>query len=63
MTQRQPALAILLALLGSSAQAGPLAVARAYSVEFFLSGSKDFIAGQSNFFGGRCVGVVEVLDA
>jgi hypothetical protein len=28
-----------------------------------MGGCKDFIAGKSNFFAGRCVGAVEVLDA
>jgi hypothetical protein len=63
MTRRRLALAILLALFGSTAQADPPAVKRAYTAEFYLPGCKDFIAGQSNFFGGRCVGAVEVLDA
>jgi hypothetical protein len=57
------ALAILLALFGSTARAGPPEVKRAYTAEFYLPGCKDFIAGQSNFLGGRCVGAVEVLDA
>jgi len=60
---RQLALAILLALFGSTAHAGPPEVKRAYTAEFYLPGCKDFIAGQSNFLGGRCVGAVEVLDA
>jgi hypothetical protein len=60
---RQIALAILLALLSSTAQADPPTVKRAYTAEFYLPGCKDFIAGQSNFLGGRCVGAVEVLDA
>src|SRR5271163_2426620 len=57
------ACAILLALFGPAAQAGPPLVTRAYTAEFYLAGCKDFIAGKSNFLGGRCVGVVEVLDA
>jgi hypothetical protein len=60
---RQLALAILLARFVSPAQAGPPEVKRAYTAEFYLPGCKDFITGQSNFFGGRCVGAVEVLDA
>jgi len=61
---RQIALTVLLALLSSTARADPpAAVKRAYTAEFYLPGCKDFIAGQSNFLGGRCVGAVEVLDA
>ena len=52
-----------LALLVSNAEAGPPAAARVFSAEFYLAGCKDFIAGKSNFFAGRCVGAVEVLDA
>ncbi len=63
MTRQRLALAILLALFSSSAQAAPPAVTRAYTAEFYLTGCKDFIAGRSNFLGGRCVGAVEVLDA
>jgi Rap1a immunity proteins len=55
--------AILLALFGPAAQAGPPSVTRAYTAEFYLPGCKDFTAGKSNFLGGRCVGAVEVLDA
>ena len=29
---------------------------------FLPGGCKDFLAGRSNFLGGRCVGAVEVLD-
>ncbi len=54
---------IALALLGSNAQAGPPATARVFTADFYLGGCKDFIAGKSNFFAGRCVGAVEVLDA
>jgi hypothetical protein len=63
MTRHRLALALLLALCGSTAHAGPAAVTRAYTAEFYLPGCKDFIAGQSNFLGGRCVGAIEVLDA
>ncbi len=51
------------ALPGSKADAGPPAAARMFSADFYLAGCKDFIAGKSNFFAGRCVGAVEVLDA
>ena len=54
---------IALALLGSRAEAGPPATARVFTADFYLAGCKDFIAGKSNFFAGRCVGAVEVLDA
>jgi hypothetical protein len=43
--------------------AGPAATARMFTADFYLPGCKDFVAGRSNFFAGRCVGVVEVLDA
>jgi hypothetical protein len=45
------------------AEAGPAATSRMFSADFYLSGCKDFVAGKSNFFAGRCVGAVEVLDA
>src|SRR5689334_21852019 len=54
---------IALALLGSRTEAGPPATARVFTADFYLAGCKDFIAGKSNFFAGRCVGAVEVLDA
>jgi len=63
MTTARLAFAIALALLGSKAEAGPQATARVFTADFYLGGCKDFIAGKSNFFAGRCVGAVEVLDA
>jgi Rap1a immunity proteins len=54
--------AVLIALFGSTAHAGPQAVPRAYQADFYLPGCKDFLAGRSNFLSGRCVGAVEVLD-
>ena len=57
------AFAIALALLGSKAATGAPATARVFTADFYLAGCKDFIAGKSNFFAGRCVGAVEVLDA
>jgi len=51
------------ARFGSQAAAGPTATARMFTADFYLSGCKDFVAGRSNFFAGRCVGAVEVLDA
>jgi hypothetical protein len=58
-------LAIAAALAGvfySTADASS-AVSRTYSADFYLSGCKDYLAGKSDFFSGRCVGAVEVLDA
>jgi hypothetical protein len=51
------------ALLGSKANAGPSATAHVFSADFYLAGCKDFIARKSNFFTGRCVGAIKVLDA
>src|SRR5207248_10801879 len=57
-------LIVLLTLVAAEADAaGPPAASRMFSADFYLAGCKDFIAGKSNFFAGRCVGVVEVLDA
>ena len=58
----RPAFAILIALFGSTADAGPQAVPRKYQAGFYLEGCKDFLAGRSNFLSGRCVGAVEVLE-
>jgi hypothetical protein len=63
MTTARFAFAIALALLGSKAATGAPATARVFTADFYLAGCKDFIAGKSNFFAGRCVGAVEVLDA
>jgi hypothetical protein len=57
------ALFTVAALFGTEAAAGPAATARMFTADFYLSGCKDFVAGRSNFFAGRCVGAVEVLDA
>jgi hypothetical protein len=46
-----------------AAAAGPAPTARMFTADFYLPGCKDFVAGRSNFFAGRCVGAVEVLDA
>ena len=62
MTLLRPACALLIALFGSTADAGPEAVPRKYQAGFYLEGCKDFLAGRSNFLSGRCVGAVEVLD-
>jgi hypothetical protein len=63
MTTARLAVAITLAFLGFRAEAGPQATARVFTADFYMGGCKDFIAGKSNFFAGRCVGAVEVLDA
>ena len=63
MTRQRLVLAILFALFASTAQAASPAIKRAYTAEFYLLGCKDFISGQTDFLGGRCVGAVEVLDA
>jgi hypothetical protein len=63
MTTARLAVAIMLAFLGFRAEAGPQATARVFTADFYMGGCKDFIAGKSNFFAGRCVGAVEVLDA
>jgi hypothetical protein len=63
MSTARLAFAITLALLGFKAEAGPQATARVFTADFYLAGCKDFVAGKSNFFAGRCVGAVEVLDA
>jgi len=51
------------ALVATATAAGPAASSRMFSADFYLGGCKDFVAGKSNFFAGRCVGAVEVLDA
>jgi len=63
MSKLLPISAALVGLFCSAADASPQAVAHAYSADFYLPGCKDFVAGRSNFFSGRCVGAVEVLDA
>jgi len=55
--------AVLLAIFGTAAQAEPPAGPRALSATTYLRGCKDFVAGRSNFFSGRCVGAIETLDA
>jgi hypothetical protein len=63
MTSFRLSAAVLFAIFGTAAQADPPANPRALSATTYLRGCKDFVAGRSNFFSGRCVGVVEVLDA
>lgn len=55
--------AVFLALLGTAARADPPASPNALSASTYLRGCKDFVAGRSNFFSGRCVGAIEILDA
>jgi hypothetical protein len=62
MTWLRLAFALLIALFGSTADAGPHAVPRKYQAGFYLEGCKDFLAGRSNFLSGRCVGAIEVLS-
>jgi hypothetical protein len=56
------AFAILLALVGSTAEADPQAVPRKYQAGFYPDGCKDFLAGRSNFVSGRCVGATDATD-
>ena len=63
MTKPRVASAALFAVLLSPVPAMPQAVSRSYSADFYVEGCKDFLAGNSSFFAGRCVGAVEVLDA
>ena len=63
MTTARFAFAIALVLFGLKAEAGPDASARVFTADFYLNGCRDFVAGKVNFFAGRCVGAVEVLDA
>lgn len=63
MTKLRRALAALIALLLSLVPARPQAVSFSHSADFYVAGCKDFLDGKSTFFGGRCVGAVEVLDA
>jgi Rap1a immunity proteins len=63
MNELRPAFAILLALFTWTAHAAAQSGARTSSAKFFLPGCKDFIAGKSNFYAGRCVGTIETLDA
>jgi Rap1a immunity proteins len=63
MTSFRLSAAALFAIFGTAAQADPPASPRPFSATSYLRGCKDFVAGRSNFFSGRCVGVIEVLDA
>lgn len=63
MSKLLPISAAVVGLFCSAANGSPQATSHAYSADFYVSGCKDFVAGRSNFFSGRCVGAVEVLDA
>lgn len=63
MRKLLPFLAALLGFCCPAADASPQAVPRTYSADFYVAGCKDFLAGKTDFFSGRCVGAVEVLDA
>jgi Rap1a immunity proteins len=63
MPKLRSAFGALIPVLLLPVPALPQAVARSYSAEFYVEGCKDFLAGKSNFFAGRCVGAIEVLDA
>jgi hypothetical protein len=63
MSKSRVASAALFAVLLSPVPAMPQAVSRSYSADFYVGGCKDFLAANSSFFAGRCVGAVEVLDA
>jgi hypothetical protein len=63
MTKMRPPVVVLVALLSSLVPARPQAVSRSYSADFYVAGCKDFLAGNSSFFAGRCIGALEVLDA
>jgi len=55
MTSFRLSAAVLFAIFGTAAQADPPANPRALSATTYLRGCKDFVAGRSNFFSGRCV--------
>jgi hypothetical protein len=59
-----PVFGCIFVLFAAAAQAaGPSAETRSSSADFFLPGCKEFVAGRSTFFAGRCVGAIEILDA
>jgi len=62
MTVLRPIAILLLTLLCSTSYAAAPA-ARGYSANTYLPGCQDFIRGSMTFFAGRCMGVVEVLNA
>ena len=62
MTKFRHLVIAVLAAFGSAADADPQAVSPMLTAKTFLHGCKDFVAGRSNFFGGRCVGAVEILN-
>jgi len=62
MNLPRPLLIVLLSLFCSTSHAA-LPAAPGFSADIYLPGCKEFIAGRTSFFAGRCVGVVEVLTA
>lgn len=58
-----PLIVLLLSSVAVQAQAQGQAVPHPSSADFFLSGCKDYLAGKNGFYGGRCAGAIEVLDA
>ena len=63
MTSLRLSAALFFALFGTAAQADPPASPNGMSASAYLRGFKDFVAGRSNFFSGRCVGAIETLDS
>jgi Rap1a immunity proteins len=63
MTTLRLSAALFFALFAMAAQADPPSSPNGMSASAYLRGCKDFVAGRSNFFSGRCVGAIEVLDA
>ena len=63
MTSLRLSVALFFALFGTAAQADPPASPNGMSASAYLRGCKDFVAGRSNFFSGRCVGAIETLDS
>jgi hypothetical protein len=63
MTSLRLSATLLFALFATAAQAAPPVSPNGTSTSAYLRGCKDFVAGRSNFFSGRCVGAIETLDA
>ena len=65
MTKLRRLIIFVVAGLSSIAQVEPQAVApgSTLTAKAFLHGCKDFVAGRSTFFGGRCAGAVDILNA
>jgi Rap1a immunity proteins len=63
MIAQKSALALLIGLFVATAHAAGPSAERSSSAKFYLPGCKDFVAGKSNFYAGRCVGTIEALGA